>query len=228
MMRRTSMTALLLLAMAASASLAPPARAAMQTATGISAGVNGGLGVEASVTAYDIAEGFPFSVRAGASLLSLDAGDAALARQVFVNNATNGSPEKAAHRWDLRLDLRHQIRGSRFHGAWGYFGPRLSLFRATYDFAGGNETFDVTTNQWGFGAGIETLYPMGAAVDLSVSAGLDGYANADFIGHDSTYDPSGANVNAKETFGYAAADQAVNQPRLSPRLMVGITRRLGR
>ena len=206
---------------------ASPAGATMQTATGLSLGVNGGLGPEVSITAYDIAQGFPFSVRVGAALLSEDAGDAVLARQVFVNNATNGSPEKSAHRWDLRLDLRHQIRGSRFHGAWGYFGPRLSLFRATYNYAGGNETFDVTTNQWGFGGGIEALYPMGAAVDLSVSVGLDGYANADFIGHDSTYSPDNSNVNPKETFGYAAADQAVNQPRVAPRLMVGLTRRLG-
>jgi hypothetical protein len=206
---------------------AAPAGATMQTATGLSVGVNGGLGAEASVTAYDIAQGFPFSVRLGASLLSVDAGDAVLARQVFVNNATNGSPEKSGHRWDLRLDLRHQIRGGALHGAWGYFGPRLSLFRATYDYAGGNETFDVVTNQWGIGAGIETLYPMGSAVDLSVSVGLDGYANADFIGHDSTYSPDNANVNPKETFTYTAADKAVNQPRLAPRFMVGITRRLG-
>ena len=206
---------------------ASPAGATMQTATGFSVGVNGGLGAEASITAYDIAQGFPFSVRLGASLLSVDAGDAALARQVFVNNATNGSPEKAAHRWDLRVDLRHQVTGSRFHGAWAFFGPRLSLFRGTYNFAGGNETFDVTTNQWGFGAGIETLYPMGSAVDLSVSAGLDGYANADFIGHDSTYSPDNTNVNPKEPFTYAAADRAVNQPRLTPRFMVGITRRIG-
>ena len=223
-MTRRSQAVLLVLALVASAS---PARAAMQTATGLSLGVNGGLGVEGSITAYDIAQGFPFSVRLGASLLSVDAGNAALARQVFVNNASNGSPEKSGHRWDLRLDLRHQLLGSHFHGAWGYFGPRLSLFRATYNFAGGNETFDVTTNQWGFGTGIESLYPMGSAVDLSVSVGVDGYANADFIGHDSTYSPDNTNVNPKEPFAYAAADRAVNQPRLAPRLMVGITRRVG-
>ena len=222
-----SMRAVLLLCGFTLLAQAPCSGAAMLTATGLSLGTNGGLGAEGSVTAYDVAQGFPFSVRLGASLLSVDAGDAVLARRVFVNEATNGSPEKSAHRWDLRLDLRHQIQGSRFHGAWGYFGPRLSLFRATYDFAGGNETFDVTTNQWGFGAGIETLYPMGAAVDLSVSVGLDGYANADFIGHDSTYSPDNTNVNPKEAFTYASADKAVNQPRLAPRLMVGITRRLG-
>jgi hypothetical protein len=224
-MPRRTHAVLLALSLAAFAS---PAGAAMQTATGLSVGLNGGLGAEGSITAYDFAQGFPFSARFGVSLLSVDAGDAILARQVFVNNATNGSPEKAAHRWDMRVDLRHQIRGGRFHGAWGYFGPRLSLFRATYNYAGGNETFDAITNQWGFGAGIETLYPMGSAVDLAISAGLDGYANADIIGHDSTYSPSNANVNPKETFGYADANQAVNQPRLSPRFMVGITRSLGR
>jgi len=201
----------------------------MQTATGLSLGLDGGMGAQGSVTAYDFAEGFPFSARASVGLLQADAGDPLLARQVFVNNNTNGTPQTTARRWDLRLDLRRQIHGpSRLQGAWAYFGPRYSMYRATYTYVGGNEVFDVTTNQWGVGGGFETLYPMGGVINLSIDFGLDAYANGDFVGHDSVYSPSNANTNPKGTFTYASADQAVNQPRLAPRFMVGITKRLGR
>jgi hypothetical protein len=209
--------------------VAVPASASMQSATGIAMGINGGMGATGSITVYDFAKGFPFSARIGASLLSLDAGDALLARQVFINNATNGTPDKTAHRWDVRVDLRHQIRSpGRLNGMWLYFGPRVSMFNATFDYIGGNEVFDVTCNQWGAGGGLEALYPISQAVNLSVDLGLDGYANGKLSGHDTTYSPDGTNVNPIANYGYADANQAINQPRLVPRVMVGLVKRLGR
>lgn len=203
-----------------------PARAAMQSSSSLSVGAGGGIGAEGSVTAYDVAQGFPFSVRFGVSLLSLDPGDAVFARRVFVNEATNGSPEKSGHRWDFRLDLRRPLHGARDQGIYAFAGPRLSLFRSTFTYAGGNEVFDVITNQWGFGGGFEGVYPMGPSVALNVQLGADLFANAPLIGHDSTYAPDGTIVNGKEDFSYKSADQAISQPRLVPRIMVGISHRL--
>jgi len=160
--------------------------------------------------------------------LSLDPGDAPLAREVFVNNATDGTPEKSGHRWDLRLDARYHVKGGRLAGAWFCFGPRLSLFRGTFDFVGGNETFDVTTNQPGVGAGFEELYAIGPRTNLAIGAGADWYAAASFTGHGSTYGPDGTLVDTKEHYSYADADRAIGQPRFAPRVTVGLQHRLGR
>lgn len=207
--------------------IVPPASAAMRASSGLSLGANGGLGGEGTLTLSDFAEGFPFSARFAAGYLSLDPGDAPLARRVFVNEATNGSAEKSGHRFDLRVDARYQLKGGRLAGTWFYFGPRFSMWHGTFNFVDGNETFDVTTNQFGAGAGFEQVFTMGPHTDFTIGAGLDWYANADFKGHGSTYSPNGTSVDPKEDFTYTNADQAIAQPRFAPRVMIGMQHHIG-
>jgi hypothetical protein len=207
---------------------ASPARAALQATTGVALGVDGGVGGEGSVTATGIAQDFPFAARVAVGFYSLDPGNADLARQVFVNGATNGSPEKSGHRWDLRLDARVPIRSGRLKGTWFFMGPRLSLFHGDFNFVDGNEEFFVSTNQVGFGAGLDRDYAINAKLDLTMSAGVDWYADGTFTGHGSSYSPDGTLVDPKENFGYAAADQAIAQPRFAPRFALGLQRPFGR
>ena len=42
-------------------------------------------------------------------------------------------------------------------------------------------------------------------------------------GHDTSYGPDGQYVNDREGYTYTDADNAVNQPKFQPMLMVGLT-----
>lgn len=216
--------AVLVLALCA---IAAPAGAGTRASAGVSLGFNSGIGGDASLTLEDFAQGLPFAVRFSGGWVSQDPGNAPLARQVFVNNATDGSPEESGHRFDLRADARYQFARGPLQRTWLVFGPRYSMYHGTFDFIGGNETFDVTTNQFGFGLGLEQLFPVGRHTDLSIGAGVDWYANAAFKGHGTTYNTDGTTVEPQDDFTYADANEAIAQPRFAPRVMVGIHHRIG-
>ena len=204
-----------------------PASAGMHASSGVSLGYNSGLGGEGSLTLQDVSPGLPFGMKLGVGWLSLDPGNAALARQVFVNDNTNGEPEEHGHRFDFRLDARYQFQKGALQRTWLLVGPRYSMYRGTFTFVGGNESFDVTTNQFGFGAGLEQVFVLGPHTDLSMGAGLDWFANSDFKGHSSVYSPDGTIIEQQDDFTYADANKAINQPRFAPRIMVGVQHHLG-
>ncbi len=151
-------------------------------------------------------------------------GEALQARRIFINDATNGTPEKKGRVWDFRIDLLYSL--SRTVSVLG--GVRYSAFTGNFRFVGGNEDFDVTSKQWGLGLGLEGQFRMGSRVDLVVSPGLDFYLPALLSGHDTSYSPSGENVNPRKEYTYKDADRAINQPRWVPRMMAGLVYRFGR
>ena len=104
-----------------------------------------------------------------------------------------------------------------------FVGVRRTAFDANFRYVGGNELFDVTSDLWGVGAGLQSNFPMGRNVSFTMTAGFDYYPNAILTGHDTTYSPDGENINQKEVFTYKDADNAINQPKFQPLLMVGIT-----
>lgn len=216
--------AVVLLALCA---FAAPAAAGMRTSSGLELGYNSGLGGEASLTMQDIAKDLPFGAKLGFGWLALDPGDALLARRVFINNNTNGEPEDGGHRFDFRLDARYQFKRGPLQRTWLLIGPRYSMYHGTFTYVGGNESFKVTTNQFGLGAGLEQVFVLGPHTDLSIGAGLDWFANADFVGHSSVYSPDGTIVEQQDNYTYADANKAINQPRFAPRIMLGVEHHLG-
>ena len=76
---------------------------------GGSAGYVNGFGVEFSAMFSDFARGLPMAARVGLGYASVDPGSAADARRIFINNATNGAPEKSGRVLDLRLDAMFRI-----------------------------------------------------------------------------------------------------------------------
>jgi len=85
---------------------------------------------------------------------------------------------------------------------------------------GGNEDFDVTSKQFGFGGGFESHYNISDNLKLVTNAGLDYYLGAKLQGHDTAYNPDDDNVNPRNKqesdgkYSYSDADKAVNQPSL--------------
>jgi len=196
------------------------ARPPMLASTGFSLGSNGGLGGEAHLSFDRFAGGLPIAARFELAYRQTDAGDPILARRVFVNQATDGTPASSANRWDFRLDAVHTFRAIPNLSVYG--GPRFSMYAAHFDYIGGNEVFDVDSRQFGLGMGLESRYPMTPRSDLIVGAGVDRYLDAAISGHDSTYNPDGTTVNAKENFTYAIANRAIHQPEWAPRLTLGV------
>lgn len=220
--KRVSVTLTTLLPLILMMTLTLPASAGDFTA-GLTVGYKGGFAVRGSVGVMGFARGFPLGIEASVGYSGLDPGNATDARRIFVNDATNGTPEKSGHAWDLRLDFVYDLQLLRSGAVYAYGGVRYSMYLGDFVFVGGNEDFEVRSNQWGIGAGLKSKFSMSPQIDFVLSAGLDYYLSAGLSGHDRTYDPSGDNVNPRPGITYADADGAISQPKLQPSILIGVS-----
>jgi hypothetical protein len=193
-------------------------------------GYNRGFGMLGSITASNLDKDIPFRMRFSLGVNFLNPGNAEEARRIFVNNATNGTPEKKGHSIDYKLDflMPRTIFGIE-HSYLGV-GPRFSSFVGDFKYVGGNEDFEVRSYQWGMGANLENHIDLVKNVELVISYGLDFYFPSTLTGHDSSYSPDNDNVNPKDDnqdndipFRYSDANRAVRQPMFMPHLMIGIS-----
>jgi hypothetical protein len=190
-------------------------------------GYSGGPGGQVGVNFSHFIENSGLSIRLGMGYNSTSPGDPVKAREIFVNEADNGTPESSAHDYVWRLDFvapqkAHPGTGWRLSG-----GPRYSRFVANFRYVGGNEEFDVRAHQWGLGGGADYTAPMGSNVSFRLGGGVDYFFPSMLEGHDSEYSPDNANIGSKENFKYEDADQAINQPTVQFRAQAGIVMRLG-
>ncbi len=208
--------------------LAPCLQAAEHEA-GVQLGYGRGLGILLHATVSDFAEAFPLKLRYGLSYTSLDPGDPQAARRIFINDGTNGTPAESGRAWDLRFDLLYDLEWFEKAETFAFAGPRYSNFTGSFRYVGGNEEFDVTCRQWGIGGGVESHHRLLANqnVDVVFVAMLDYYLEGPLSGHDTTYRPGGGDVNPRRGYTFADADGAIRQPKLVPRIMVGINRKFG-
>ena len=204
-----------------------------KNAVGLQTGYNRGFGIMGNFTIFNIAEGLPGNIRFGLGYNRLDPGNAADARRIFINNATNGVPEKDGKSFDYRIDYMMPYKLLNFKNSYLVFGPRYSSFTATFNYVGGNEKFNITSKQWGIGLGAESYFKMTSNLDLVFIAGLDYFFNGKLQGHDTSYAPNNDNVNPRNDnqnndtpFTFRDANKAVKQPQLMPRIMVGVNYRL--
>ena len=190
------------------------------------AGYKGGAGFRVAGSVGNFAQGFPLAIELGITHIRLDPGRALDVRKIFINDATNGTPDKSGWIWGFHLDFLFPVRWLGLQNAQFYLGVRRSLFTGEFIYVGGNEDFEIISNQWGVGTGLRSTFPMGRIMGLTLSAGLDYYPNAVLTGHDTSYGPDGDNVNDREGFTFKEADSAVNQPKIQPMLMVGLSFKL--
>jgi hypothetical protein len=196
---------------------------------GIMTGYNRGFGIQANITAYNFPKDFPLELRFGIGLSLIDPGNAADARRIFINNATNGVPEKNGRSFDFRFDFMFPKTVFGNNNSYLLIGPRFSTFRGHFDYVDGNEVFDVTSTQWGVGAGIENHFKLTRKLSLILNYGLDVYLPGTLTGHDTSYSLNNDNVNPEENnqnndspFTYKDADRAIRQPFIMPHLMIGV------
>jgi len=193
--------------------------------SGLLTGYSNGFSFELRSGLSQFAQGFPFQFELGIGYTSLDPGSAADARRIFINDATNGDPEKSGRIWDFRFDFLYGVNWLGFGDTYVYAGPRLALFNGNFKFIGGNEDFDITNDQWGLGVGLKSFFPMSRRFDLVISAGTDYYFSNSMSGHDTVYSPDGEDINARNDYNFDDADEAINQPKFRLNLMMGFVYR---
>ena len=189
-------------------------------------GYRTGLFFQAKGTVNNFAQDFPLQIRLAISYNSTDPGKAWAARQIFINDNQNGTPEKAGWFWDARLDFIYPVHWLSLKREYFYAGPRYYWFTGRFDFVGGNEDFDVYSDSWGIGAGLEAHFAMSNKIDFILGAGLDYYITDHMHGHDTTYYSDGEADNGREGYSYDDADDAINQPKLVPTISIGINYQL--
>jgi hypothetical protein len=196
---------------------------------GIMTGYNRGFGIQTNFTAYNFSKEFPFELRFGIGCTFLNPGNAADARRIFINNATNGEPEKKGRSFDYRIDFLLPKSIFSMNHSYIVFGPRFSTFRGEFKYVGGNEDFEVTSHQWGVGGGIENHFKMNQNLTLLIVVGLDSYFPSTLTGHDTSYSPDNDNINPENDnqnddapFRYRDANRAIKQPMFMPRAMIGV------
>ncbi|MGZ2370036.1 hypothetical protein ACXR6G_09645 [Ancylomarina sp. YFZ004] len=191
-------------------------------------GLNRGFGLGANLVFNNFSEDFPFDIRLGVGYTWLNPGNSSDARRIFINNATNGVPEEKGHNIDMRIDLLKPITLMGNSSSYWFIGPRYSKFKGNFKYIGGNEDFDVTSSQYGFGGGLESHYKISDNLKLVITGGLDYFLSAKLKGHDTAYYPDNDNVNARTNedtdtkFRYKDANKAIDQPKWMPRLLVGV------
>jgi len=196
---------------------------AARVSLGIQAGLRAGIGVEGNAMVKDFAEGFPMALRLAAGYSRREAGKADDARRIFINDNTGGTPEEKAWLWDLRLDFMYDFGWSSSADIYVTGGVRYSMFTANFKFVDGNEDFDVTSNQWGLGAGLEGYFNITQKLQFVVSGGVDYYFPSTLKGHDTEYNPDGDHVNPRNDYTYDDADAAVNQLSWEARALIGLS-----
>ncbi|MBN1951866.1 MAG: hypothetical protein JW801_11755 [Bacteroidales bacterium] len=198
-------------------------------AAGLRAGYNRGYGMQANLTLHNATNDLPFELRLGLGYTFLNPGKAMDARRIFINNATNGEPEKKGRSIDYRLDFLFAKSIFGLPNSYLVLGPRGSSFKGNFKYIGGNEDFDITSTQWGVGGGIESHFKMNEKLNLVIALGFDFYLPGTLYGHDTSYSPDNDNVNSRnvnenndEPFTYKDADKAIYQPRFMPFAMIGL------
>lgn len=186
-------------------------------------GYQGGMSFKASGTVSRFAQGFPLAFELALGYTHVNPGDPLLARKVFINEATNGTPEKSGHIWEFGFNFLIPVRPFGMENAYAYIGVRRAFFIGSFTYVGGNEAFDVTTDPWGWGAGLRATFPMGRNIGLIMTGGFNHYPSATLTGHDTAYGPDGEMVNREKNYTYSDADAAVNQPKIQGVFMVGVT-----
>lgn len=196
----------------------------------IMTGYNGGYGVQTNILLKGIGGEFPFDLRLGAGYSRFNPGIAADARRIFINNATNGVPEKKGSAFNYRLDFLLPKTIFRVENSYLLLGPRYTSFKGNFKYIGGNEDFDVVSRLWGIGTGFENRFRVSNRLEIVFSAGLDYYFPATLKGHDTAYSPDNDNINPRDDnqngdieFTYKDADRAINQPKFVPRAIIGLS-----
>lgn len=77
---------------------------------GVFTGFQNGFAGQVFIEVEEFAEGFPLTLRLRAGYTAVEPGDPLAARRVFINDATNGTPEESGRTLDFGMDGLYPLR----------------------------------------------------------------------------------------------------------------------
>lgn len=190
------------------------------------AGLYGNLGGQLAVVAEDFTPGLPLGVRLGVGFAQSDALDDGEAYSPVTGSQKWGDYKKNYNlsEWGqnitLSLDVLYKVAGLGLPVEVApYAGIRYNLFSGGFS---GTKSESVSTNQFGFGAGVRLAYPLMPNLSLVGDLGADYYLNACFKGvrEDDSGNKTESTVCPGDS-GYDSLNEWVTQPEWVFKLRVG-------
>jgi hypothetical protein len=193
-------------------------------------GYYNGPSVSGTIGFADIFEKVPLGAELELGYSWTPTGDPTLACQVFINQNQNNNHEtiNSGGVLDLGLNATYPLVQTYKSAKFGLFGgPRMARYAVRHEYVNGNEDFDIVSWVWGLGGGVRGSLPLSKSFTGILQLGLDYYWHSSIYGHDATYYPDNANINARNngagyTYTYDDALRATTVPHIRPRVMIGI------
>ncbi len=188
-----------------------------------------GIGGIAELSIYRRSISIPLAVHFGVGYFKQeDPGSATAARRIFINDNTGGNDniKEYGQNWLFIIDISLPVYRKKDFIIRAYGGARYVKYTAHFDYQGGNEAFDVYSNPWGVGLGLRMELPFSQNYTVGLDLGLDYYIPDTLSGHGNFYNPSNEDDNPRDDYTYSDADNAVNQPKYSPKAVLYIQYRL--
>jgi len=194
------------------------------------AGYYNGPSVSGTIGFNEIFDKVPLGLELGLGYSWTPTGDPTLACQVFINQNQNNNHEtiNSGGVLDLGLNATYPLIQTYKAAKFSVFaGPRYARYGVRHEYVNGNEDFDIVSWVWGLGGGVRGSLPLSEHFTAVMQLGLDYYFRSSIYGHDATYYPDNANINARNngagyTYTYDDALRATTVPHIRPRVMVGI------
>jgi hypothetical protein len=188
-----------------------------------------GIGGIAELTVSRRSFSFPLAFHFGVGYFQQeDPGSAVAARRIFINDNTGGNDniKEYGQNWLFTLDVSLPVYKKSDFVVRAYGGARYVKYTAHFDYQGGNEAFDVSSNPWGVGLGLRMELPFSINYRVGLDLGFDYYIPNTLEGHGNFYNPTNEDDNPRDDYTYSDADDAVEQPKYSPKVVLYIQYRL--
>jgi len=201
---------------------------AVEYSASVLLGFNGGTGGQVGFQVGEFSFDHPLAVRFAVSYLRAFPGDAQKVYPIFRGESTTTAMDEKADIWNYRLDATYRFKNRSFSFLTVFGGARYSLFNGKFMPKNNQEDLEVTSNQWGLGAGVQGTYEFGKNTDLLIQAGLDYYFPSTLKSNGTSYSPNGNSTNPQNSSTWDDANDAIEQPSWEPLLMIGVSYRFGR
>ncbi len=195
---------------------------------GLEGGYYGGSGGLFRLSIFNLSKSIPLAIDFGASyFIQEDPGNAEEARRIFINDNQGGTIQKEGYSYIYFFNLRYQINSSKRNKIFLFFGGRYHYYKAHFAYIGDNEAFDVKSNPWGIGGGMNINLRLSKLFFISITGGLDYYPATKIEGHGQFYyTPDKVDENPRNAYTYDDADNAINQPKTVFSVLIGLHYRL--
>ena len=208
--------------------LSPVSLFALDLSQELAIGYYDDLGITLGLRVED--PGFPvFAQGRIGTTYQMDPGNAEEARLIFINGNQGGSVEEYGQSYFFALDLGWKALSRKSMQLELVASGLVNRYNANFAYIGDNEDFTVKTTAFGFGVGgnMRILFS-GRQSALVVKCGIEYFPKTKFEAHGTYYyTPDDEDSNPREDYTYDDADEAVNQPRFRPYVMLGIIYPIG-